>query len=167
MSESVARRAKGFEMRVLYHSRHHVDPDAEAAVDATWVPLEALLAESDFVCIHLPLSEETRGLIDAAALARMKPSAILVNTARGPIVDSDALLAALEAGTIRAAALDVTDPEPLRADHPLAQRDDCLIVPHIGSATYATRARMSVVAAEDLIAGMRGEPVPFPVPGTM
>jgi phosphoglycerate dehydrogenase-like enzyme len=96
----------------------------------------------------------------------MKRSAILVNTARGPIVDTDALLAALEAGTIRAAALDVTDPEPLPPDHPLAQRDDCLIVPHIGSATYATRSRMSVVAAENLLAGMRGKPVPYPVPGT-
>jgi lactate dehydrogenase-like 2-hydroxyacid dehydrogenase len=167
IGQAVARRAKGFGMRVLYHSRHHVEPAAEAAVDATWVPFEELLAESDFVCIHVPLSDETRGLIDAAALARMKRSAILVNTARGPIVDTGALLAALESGTIRAAALDVTDPEPLPADHPLAQRDDCLIVPHIGSATYATRARMSVVAAENLIAGMRGEPVPFPVPGTI
>jgi lactate dehydrogenase-like 2-hydroxyacid dehydrogenase len=167
IGQAVARRAKGFGMRVLYHSRHHVDPAAEAAVAATWVSFEELLAESDFVCIHVPLSDETRGLIDAAALARMKPSAILVNTARGPIVDAEALLAALESGTIRAAALDVTDPEPLPADHPLAQRDDCLIVPHIGSATYATRARMSVVAAENLIAGMRGEPVPFPVPGTV
>ena len=167
IGQAVARRATGFGMRVLYHSRHQVAPEAEAAVGATWVPFEQLLAESDFVCIHVPLSPETKGLIDAAALARMKPSAILVNTARGPIVDTNALLAALEAGTIRGAALDVTDPEPLPPDHPLAQRDDCLIVPHIGSATYATRARMAVVAAENLLAGMRGEPVPFPVPGTV
>jgi glyoxylate reductase len=167
IGQAVARRATGFGMRILYHSRHRADAEAEAAAGATWVPFEQLLAESDFVCIHVPLSPETRGLIDAAALAHMKPTAILVNTARGPIVDTDALLAALEVGTIRAAALDVTDPEPMRPDHPLAQRDDCLIVPHIGSATYATRARMSVVAAENLIAGLRGEPVPFPVPGTL
>ena len=166
IGQAVARRATGFAMRILYHSRHRVDPAIEESLGATWVTFEELLAESDFVCIHVPLSPETTGLIDAAALARMKPTAILVNTARGPIVDTSALLAALEAGTIRGAALDVTDPEPLRADHPLSQRDDCLIVPHIGSATYATRARMAVVAGENLLAGLRGEPVPFPVPGT-
>jgi lactate dehydrogenase-like 2-hydroxyacid dehydrogenase len=166
IGQAVARRAGGFGMRVLYHSRHQVDSRIESALGATWVRFEELLAESDFVCVHVPLSAETRGLIDAEALARMKPTAILVNTARGPIVDTDALLAALESGTIRAAALDVTDPEPLPPDHPLARRDDCLIVPHIGSATHATRRKMSVIAAENLLAGMRGEPVPFPVPGT-
>ena len=167
IGQAVARRAGGFGMRVVYHSRHRVDPDLEEALGATWLPFDELLAQADFVCIHVPLSSETRGLIDAAALARMKPTAILVNSARGPIVDTDALLAALEARTIRAAALDVTDPEPLPADHPLAQRDDCLIVPHIGSATYATRERMAVVAAENLVAGMRGEPMANPVPGTL
>jgi glyoxylate reductase len=166
IGQAVARRASGFRMRVLYHSRHQVDPEIEAELAATWVPFDELLAESDFVCVHVPLSPETKGLIGATALSRMKPTGILVNTARGPIVDTDALLAALEAGTIGAAALDVTDPEPLPPDHPLAQRDDCLIVPHIGSATYRTRRRMSVVAAENLLAGMRGEPVPYPVPGT-
>jgi lactate dehydrogenase-like 2-hydroxyacid dehydrogenase len=166
IGQAVARRASGFRMRVLYHSRHQVDPEVESELAATWVPFDELLAESDFVCVHVPLSAETKGLIGAEALARMKPTAILVNTARGPIVDPDALLAALEAGTIRAAALDVTDPEPLPPDHPLAQRDDCLVVPHIGSATFATRRRMAVVAAENLLAGMRGEPVPHPVPGT-
>ena len=166
IGQAVARRATGFGMRVLYHSHHRADPQVEAALGATMVTFDELLAEADFVCVHVPLTAETQGMIGAEALSKMKSSAILVNTARGPIVDTDALLAALESRTIRAAALDVTDPEPLPPDHPLAQRDDCLIVPHIGSATYATRARMAVVAAENILAGIRGDPVPFPVPGT-
>lgn len=164
IGQAVARRARGFGMTVVYHSRNRVPPQVEAELDARWLPFEELLASADFVSVHAPHSAHTRHLIDAAALARMKPSAILINTARGGLVDSDALLDALERRVIRAAALDVTDPEPLPPDHPLAQRDDCLVVPHIGSATVATRELMAVMAARNLLAGLAGEPLPHPIP---
>ena len=125
--------------------------------------LPDLLAASDFVSLHVSLSAETRHLIDAAALGSMRRSAILVNTARGPVVDTDALVAALRDGTIRAAALDVTDPEPLPADHPLVGLDNCIVVPHIASATEATRGRMAAMSAANLLAGVRGERLPTPV----
>ena len=125
--------------------------------------LDELLERSDLVTLHVPLTPETRGLIDAHALARMKPTAILVNTARGPIVDGAALADALRAGTIAAAGLDVTDPEPIRPDDPLLGLDNCIVVPHIASATRATRGRMAAMAAANLLAGLRGEPLPTPV----
>ena len=103
---------------------------------------------------------ETRHLIDAAALARMKPTAVLVNTSRGPVVDQAALAEALRDGAIAAAALDVTDPEPIATDDPLLSLDNCLVVPHIASASRATRGRMASMAAANLIAGVRGEPLP-------
>jgi phosphoglycerate dehydrogenase-like enzyme len=106
---------------------------------------------------------ETKGLISAARLGWMKPTAILVNTARGPVVDSDALVEALKAGTIAAAALDVTDPEPLPADHPLIGLDNCLVVPHIASASRVTRGKMASMAAANLLAGIRGQRLPTPV----
>lgn len=115
--------------------------------------LEALLAEADFVSLHVPLTADTYHLIDAAALARMKPTAILINTSRGPVVDPDALYDALLSGQIAYAALDVTDPEPLPADHKLLTLPNCLVVPHIASASWATRTRMAVMAAENLLAG--------------
>ncbi len=127
------------------------------------VPLEDLLARSDFVSLHVNLTPETRHLIDASTLALMRPTAVLVNTSRGPVVDHDALADALERGVIWAAALDVTDPEPIPPDSPLVGRDDCLIVPHIASASRATRGRMAAMAAANLIAGVRGEPLPTPV----
>ena len=108
----------------------------------------------------MSLTAETRHLIDAAALRAMKPTAILVNTARGPIVDTDALVEALRDGTIRAAALDVTDPEPLPADHPLVGMDNCIVVPHIASASQATRGLMAAMAAANLLAGVRGRATP-------
>jgi glyoxylate reductase len=163
IGQAVARRASGFAMEVLYASRHRVAPDIEQALRATHVPLGELMARSDFVSVHAPLNHETRHLVDADALARMKPTAILVNTARGALVDSDALLAALESRQIAGAGLDVTDPEPLPSDHPLAQRDDCIVVPHLGSATVATRTRMAVMSAENLVAGLRGQPMPNPL----
>jgi lactate dehydrogenase-like 2-hydroxyacid dehydrogenase len=166
IGRAVARRAIGFDMTVLYASRSAAPPEVERDLHATRVPLDELLERADFVSVHAPYGPETHHLIDATALARMKPTAILVNTARGGLVDSEALLAALEAGRIRAAALDVTDPEPMPADHPLARRDDCIVVPHLGSATLATRTRMAVVAARNLVAGLRGEPMPHAIPGT-
>ncbi|GIW20695.1 MAG: D-glycerate dehydrogenase [Chloroflexota bacterium] len=161
IGQAVARRAAGFGMTVLYHSRRRADPAVEAALGATWVPLDELFERSDFVSLHVPLTAETRRLVDADRLRRMKPTAILVNTARGPIVDTDALVEALRAGSIGGAALDVTDPEPLPPDHPLLRLPNAIVVPHIGSASRATRARMAEMAAANLLAGLRGDPLPY------
>jgi phosphoglycerate dehydrogenase-like enzyme len=130
---------------------------------ARFVELDELLARSDFVSLHVSLNDDTRHLIDAEALARMRPTAVLVNTARGPVVDTEALVDALRNGTIRAAALDVTDPEPLPADHPLVAMDSCIVVPHIASASLDTRGAMASMAAANLLAGVRGERLPTPV----
>jgi lactate dehydrogenase-like 2-hydroxyacid dehydrogenase len=163
IGQAVARRAAGFGMTVLYHGRTRAPEAVEAALGATWVGLDELLTRSDVVSLHVPLTPGTRGLIDARALARMRPTAILVNTARGPIVDGAALAAALRDGTIAGAGLDVTDPEPIRPDDPLLGLDNCIVVPHIASATRATRGRMAQMAAANLLAGVRGEPLPTPV----
>jgi glyoxylate reductase len=125
-------------------------------------PLEELLERSDFVSLHCPLTPETHHLIDAAALARMQPTAILINTARGAVVDQPALIAALHAGTIAGAALDVTDPEPPASDDPLLSAPNLLIAPHIGSATRTTRARMTELAVANLLAALDGQPMPHP-----
>ena len=125
--------------------------------------MNELLEQSDFVTLHVNLNAETRGLIDAGALARMKSSAVLINTARGPVVDTEALYQALRKGQIAYAALDVTDPEPLPADHPLLALPNVLVAPHIASATTKTRTLMAQMAVQNLIAGLRGEELPFPV----
>jgi lactate dehydrogenase-like 2-hydroxyacid dehydrogenase len=161
IGQSMARLSQGFRMTVLYSQRHRADPAVEAELKATYVPFEELLARADFVSVHAPLSAETRHLIDATALARMKPSAILVNSSRGGLVDQDALLAALDGGRLRAAALDVTDPEPLPADHPLVGRDDVVVIPHIGSNTLATRVKMGRMCSENLLAALRGDRMPW------
>jgi glyoxylate reductase len=148
---AVARRAAGFGMEVL------------AATSRAGTPLLDLLERSDFVSLHVPLTAATHRLIDAAALACMKPTAILVNTARGPIVDTAALVEALHAGEIAGAALDVTDPEPLPSDHPLLAAPNVLVVPHVGSATPRTRARMTELAVANVLAALAGEPLPHPV----
>jgi phosphoglycerate dehydrogenase-like enzyme len=127
------------------------------------VPLGELLERSDFVTLHCPLTPETRGLVGDAALGRMKPTAYLVNTARGPVVDTDALARALHAGRLAGAALDVTDPEPLPGDHPLLDAPNLLVVPHIASATHETRGRMADIAVDNLLAGLAGEPMPHAV----
>lgn len=159
IGSAVARRARGFGMRILYH-----DPecraDAGREVGAACVPLETLLRESDFISIHATLGPSSRGMIGAEAFALMKPTAVLVNVARGPIVDTQALYEALSGGRIFAAALDVTDPEPLPADHPLLALPNCLVVPHIGSASIATRSLMSAMAAENILAGLAGLRLP-------
>jgi glyoxylate reductase len=163
IGREMARRATGFGMRTLYYDKHRADEATERDLDATYAPLERVLAEADFVSLHTVLSDETHHLIDAAALARMKRGAILINTSRGPVVDQDALAVALRSGQLFAAGLDVTDPEPLRADHPLVQLPNCLIVPHIASASERTRDRMAEKAARNLIAGIHGEALPDPV----
>ena len=151
IGQAVARRLEGFECTILHTSR------------SGGVGFEELLERSDFVSVHTPLTPETRGLIDADALRRMKPTAYLVNTARGPVVDTDALAAGLHAGEIAGAALDVTDPEPLPADHALLEAPDLLVLPHLGSATHATRERMAEMAVDNLLAGLRGERMPHQV----
>jgi glyoxylate reductase len=163
IGQAVARRARGFGMRVLYHDPHRVSPAVEAEYGAEFRTLEGILPESDFVTLHVNLSPETKGLINAERLGWMKRTAILVNTSRGPVVDSMALVDALRDGVIAAAALDVTDPEPLPADHPLVGLDNCLVVPHIASASRATRGRMAAMAAANLLAGVRGQRLPTPV----
>jgi lactate dehydrogenase-like 2-hydroxyacid dehydrogenase len=157
---AVARRARGFAMRMLYYDRTR-RPELEAELGLEYAPLDDLLAQADFVTLHCPLTPETHHVIGERALQRMKPRAILVNTARGPVVDTAALLRALQEGWIAAAALDVTDPEPLPADHPLVSLPNCIVVPHIASATVTARNRMAVMAAENLLAGLRGERLPY------
>ncbi len=127
------------------------------------VPLLTLLERSDFISIHAPLTPDTHHLIDAAALAAMKPTAILINTARGPIVDQAALIEALRRGEIAGAALDVTDPEPPPADDPLLSAPNLIVAPHIGSATHAAREAMATLAVDNLLAALDGEPMPYPV----
>jgi glyoxylate reductase len=149
IGQAVARRAQGFGMEVLSHSR------------SGGVELDELLSRSDFVSLHAPLTADTRGLIGAAELRRMKPTAILVNTGRGELVDTCALEAALREGEIAGAALDVTDPEPLPADHPLLSAPNLTVVPHIGSATGPTREKMADMAVDNLLAALDGERMPW------
>ena len=163
IGREMARRAQGFGMRTLYHSRTQAPPAVEAELGATFVSLDDLLAQSDFVSLHTALTEETRHLIDADALARMKAGAILINSSRGPVVDQAALADALRSGHLFGAGLDVTDPEPMRADDPLLTLPNCLVVPHIASASVRTRDRMAEKAAANLIAGLRDEALPDPV----
>ncbi len=160
IGQAVARRAAGFDITVLYHQRTRAPAEVEAALAARYVGFEELLEQSDIVSLNCALTPETRGLIGAAALARMRSTAVLVNTARGPVVDPVALAAALRDGEIAAAALDVTEPEPIAPDDPLLSLANCLVVPHIASSSRATRGRMAAMAAANLLAGVRGEPLP-------
>ncbi|MFO0881755.1 MAG: D-glycerate dehydrogenase [Gemmataceae bacterium] len=158
IGEQIARRGRGFDMTVLYHNRQH-RPDAEARVGARYVSQMELLEESDYVVVSVPLTAQTRHLIGRAELALMKPTAVLVNVARGPVVDTAALTEALKNRQIYAAGLDVTDPEPLPRDHPLLALDNVTIAPHLGSATDQTRLRMAELSIENLLAGLEGRPL--------
>jgi glyoxylate reductase len=160
IGSAVARRAQGFGMRVLYHDRVP-SPGLEAELGLERTSLDYLLAQADFVSLHCPLTSETHHLIGERALRQMKPTAILINTSRGPVVDAGALGRALREGWIAAATLDVTDPEPLPPDHPLLVLSNCIVVPHIASATVTARDRMAVMAAENLLAGLQGERMPY------
>ena len=150
IGRAVAQRAAGFDMTVIHTGRDGV-------------PLLQLLASSDFVSLHCPLTPETRHLIEATALSEMRPTAILINTARGPIVDQIALREALINGEIAGAALDVTDPEPLPPDDPLLSAPNLIVAPHIGSATHSAREQMAMLAVENLLAALDGQPMPHPV----
>lgn len=158
IGQAVARRAAGFGMRILYHQRH-ASPAADA-LGAEPVDFDTLLRESDFVSLHVPLNDETYHLLDIRAFRLMKNTAVLINTARGGVVDPAALYAALKNGEIAFAALDVTEPEPILPDDPLLTLENIIITPHLGSASHAARDKMAVMAAENLLAGVRGEKLP-------
>jgi len=160
IGQAMANRAQGFEMKVIYFDPY-CDASKAPFVDVGLrCDLDELLEEADFITLHVPLTEDTHHMINAEALAKMKPTTVLINTSRGPVVDPDALYEALATGQIAYAALDVTEPEPLPANHKLLSLPNCLIVPHIASASFATRTRMAVMAAENLLAGLRGQRLP-------
>jgi len=151
-----------FGMKVIYHNRSRNEP-AEKLVNAQWVSFDELLAESDVLTVHTALTPETAGRFNTETFARMKPSSIFINTARGGIHNEEDLLRALEEGQIWGAGLDVTNPEPMMPDHPLLNMPNVAVLPHVGSATVETRNAMSVLAAQNIIAGLNGERLPHPV----
>ncbi len=156
IGREIAERGRAFDMRLLYHNRRR-DEQAEQSLDARYCSFNEILAESDYLVIAVPLNDETCGMISRDELHKMKSTAILINIARGPIVNTDALTEALTNGDIYAAGLDVTDPEPLPRDHPLLQLDNVTIAPHLGSATEQTRQSMAEMSVENLLRGLRGE----------
>ena len=157
---ALAKRCRGgWDMKILYHDVYKNDM-AEKDLGARQVDLDTLLAVSDFISLHADLNDKTRGLIGADQLKKMKRTAVLVNSARGPLIDQEALAAALKAGTIFAAGLDVTDPEPLAPDDPLLKLPNAILAPHIASATVQTRNNMAEICARNLIAGLTGQPLP-------
>lgn len=158
IGSAVARRARGFGLKLVYASRSP-NKTVERELGAEKLSLDKLLEQSDFVSLHVPLTQETRGLMDETCLGQMKETSILINTSRGPVVEPEILYRALSEGWIAAAGLDVTDPEPLPSDHPLYGLKNCLILPHIGSATRNTRRRMAELACENLLAGLEGRPL--------
>lgn len=159
IGSAVAKRAKGFSMRVVYYDIEHKPYESELGVEFV-KDIPTLLGMSDFVSLHVPLTSETRQLIGAKELSLMKPTAVLVNSARGPVVDQKALYEALKRKQIRGAAIDVTEVEPIPADDPLLTLDNIVITPHIGSASEETRKKMSLLAAQNMVAGLKGEPMP-------
>lgn len=160
IGQALARRARGFDMNVLYYDAVR-QPEAEAELGVQYRALEDLLRESDFVSLHVSLTKETRGLMNARTFALMKPTAVLINTSRGPVVNPEALYEALKVGQIGYAALDVTDPEPLPADHKLLELPNLIVAPHIASATVRSRNLMASRAVENLIAGLQCEQLPY------
>lgn len=159
IAQATARRARGFSMRILYHARHRVSASVEKEFAAEFVDRETLLRQSDFLSLHVPLTPETRHSISAAELALMKPSAFVINAARGPILDEEALVQALRAGRLAGAGLDVFENEP-RVHPGLMAMDNVTMLPHVGSATAETRLRMALLASENLLAALRGERPP-------
>ncbi len=162
---AMARRCRGgWSMRVLYHGRNR-KPELERELGASWAPLDELLAEADFVSVHASLNESTQHLFDASRFRKMKPTAVFINTARGPLHVQADLYQALREGWIFAAGLDVTDPEPIPLDDPLLELPNCIIAPHIGSATTSSRNGMAEIAADNIIAGLKDQPLRSAVGG--
>jgi glyoxylate/hydroxypyruvate/2-ketogluconate reductase len=159
IGQAIARRALGFDMRLLYHNRARVAVDIERRVQATWTTLDELLEQSDFVVLQVPYTPETHHLIGAAELAKMKPGAILINSTRGGVVDDAALVTALKAGSIRGAGLDVFENEP-RLNPGFLELDNVVLAPHVGSSTEATRRAMAMTAAQNAVAVLTGAPPP-------
>jgi glyoxylate reductase len=158
IGQQVARRARGFDMPILYHNRKRNEA-AEVELGARYLPLPELLAQADYVTLNVPLTPETYHLIGREQLQQMRPSAFLINVARGGVVDHEALVEALQAGWIAGAALDVTEPEPLPRNHPLLKLDNVIIAPHLGSATHQTRFAMAKRAVDNLLAGLTEQPL--------
>lgn len=161
IGQAVARRAQGFEMKILYTGRHRCDPAVEQALGVEFVDFDRLLASSDFITIHTPLSPDTHHLFSDRQFEQMLSTAILINTARGAIVDPEALYRALQNHQIAAAAIDVTEPEPIPIDSPLLKLENLIITPHIGSASIQTRHKMASMAIANLVAGLKGERLPY------
>jgi len=158
IGSGVAKRAKGFDMKVLYYDLVRQSEEKENQLGVEYVPeLAELLSRADFISVHVPLSAQTKHLIGTAEFSKMKPTAVLVNTSRGPVVDQGALYQALKTGQIFAAAIDVSEPEPIPLDDPLLTLDNIIITPHIASGSITTRTNMALMAAENLLAGLRGE----------
>ena len=155
----VAKRALGFDMDVIYHNRNR-NARAEEDLGARHVPLDELLSAADFITLNMPLTDETRGMIGERELGLMKPSAVLVNAARGPVIDQEALVETMRERRIHCAALDVTDPEPLPRDHALLGMENVIVIPHLGSATVKTRDDMTRMSVDNLLAGLEGRQVP-------
>ncbi|WP_010581835.1 2-hydroxyacid dehydrogenase [Schlesneria paludicola] len=162
IGRQVAKRANAFEMKVLYHNRRR-DEAAERELGVIYAEFDDLLKQADFVSLNCPLTPETTNLIGTRELGLMKPTGILLNLARGPVVDHDALYAALHSRRIAGAGLDVTAPEPLPRNHPLLRLSNVVITPHLGSATDRTRQKMAEMSVVNLRAGLRGDPLPWPV----
>ena len=160
IGSAVAERLKPFGCKLIFNNRSPL-PEQETNLNARQVDLDELLSTSDYICLHVPLTQETIGLIGKEEFEKMKPTTIMINTARGSVVNTDALIEALQNNQILAAGLDVTDPEPLPPDHPLYQLPNCFITPHIGSATVNTRRVMAGIAIRNLKAGIQGKPLPY------
>jgi glyoxylate reductase len=158
IGQSIAKRARGFDMPVLYHNRNR-SPEAEKAVGAQYRSFDDLLAQSDIVCVNAPMTPETKQKFNKAAFSKMKRDAFFVNVARGGLVHHPDLNDALNEGLIKAAALDVTDPEPIPLDSPLRTNPKCLIIPHVGTCTWETRGRMTQISVDNLLLGLEGKPM--------
>ncbi len=160
IGREVAKRGRGFDMQILYYDVYPAPPEEEARLGARRASLDEVLAASDFITLHVNLTPETHHLMNRETFAKMKPTAMLVNASRGPVVDPDDLYDALKNGVIAAAALDVTEPEPIPGDHKLLTLPNCLIVPHLASGSVATRGKMASIAAENIFAGLAHRPLP-------
>lgn len=160
IGSAVGERLKPFGCKLIFNNRSPL-PDQEINLNARQVDLDELLSTSDFICLHVPLTQETIGLIGKEEFEKMKPTTILINAARGPVVNTNSLIQALQTNQILAAGLDVTDPEPLPPDHPLYKLPNCFITPHIGTATVNTRRMMTGIAIRNLKAGIEGKPLPY------